>query len=114
MRARRCSRIEPMRGSAIFDIVRYSVTKISVSQSSCDGKVCLSNGGNGRACPPAGTSTDVPVGAVSLAITDSEGYALPPSEGEQQQQCDQQRKDAERLGDREAEDEVAELALRGR
>src|ERR1700736_875531 len=39
---------------------------------------------------------------------------LPPSEGEQQQQCDQQRKDAERLGHREAEDEVAELALRRR
>ena len=34
-------------------------------------------------------------------------------EGEQQQQGDQQRKDAERLGHREAENEVAELALRG-
>src|ERR1700681_1960189 len=100
-----------MRGSAISDIRRKTATKVSASQSSWDGKVCLSNGGNGRACPPAGTS----VCAVSLAITDSDGYAdLPPSDREQQQQCDQQREDAERLGHREAEDEVAELALRGR
>src|SRR5260370_36304870 len=34
-------------------------------------------------------------------------------EGEQQQQGDQQRKDAERLGNREAENQVTELALRG-
>src|SRR6266853_3794120 len=34
-------------------------------------------------------------------------------EGEQQQERDQQREDAERLGDGEAEDQVAELTLRG-
>src|SRR6266852_5421196 len=36
------------------------------------------------------------------------------SEGEQEEQRDQEREDAERLGHREAEDQVAELALRGR
>ncbi len=35
-----------MRGSATRDISRYSATKVKVSQSNCDGKVCLSNGGN--------------------------------------------------------------------
>src|SRR6266853_1116834 len=35
-------------------------------------------------------------------------------ESEQQQERDQQREDAERLGDGKAEDQVAELALRGR
>src|SRR6185437_4860893 len=35
-------------------------------------------------------------------------------EREQQQQCDQQREDAERFGDGEPEDQVAELALRRR
>src|SRR5262252_6385709 len=36
------------------------------------------------------------------------------SESEQQEQRDQQREDAERLGHREAENQVAKLALRGR
>src|SRR5436305_7969825 len=34
-------------------------------------------------------------------------------EGEQEQQSDQQREDAKRLGHREAENQVAELTLRG-
>src|SRR5215471_2054626 len=34
-------------------------------------------------------------------------------ESKQQQKCDQQREDAHRLGNGEAEDQVAELALRG-
>jgi len=38
----------------------------------------------------------------------------PTLEREQQQERDQQREDAERFGDGEAEDEVAELSLRGR
>src|ERR1700761_5416503 len=36
------------------------------------------------------------------------------SEGKQKQQSDQQREDAERFGHREAENQVAELALSGR
>src|SRR5205807_6610757 len=37
-----------------------------------------------------------------------------PSDREQQQQRDQEREDAKRLGHREAEDQVAKLALRRR
>ncbi len=35
-----------MRGGATIAISGYSATKVKVSHKSCDGKVCLSNGGN--------------------------------------------------------------------
>src|SRR6516225_891676 len=74
--------------------------KVSASQNSCDGKCCASNGG--KACFSPGAS----VWAVVSAIRQSEP--------EQEEARDQQREDAERLGDGEAENQVAELALRRR
>src|SRR5215468_5727643 len=74
--------------------------KVSASQNSCDGKCCASNGG--KACFSPGAS----VWAVVSAIRQSEP--------EQEEERDQQREDAERLGDGEAENQVAELALRRR
>src|ERR1700675_4165580 len=74
--------------------------KVSASQNSCDGKCCDSNGGNGRFAP----------GASVWAVVS----AMRRSEPEQEQERDQEREDAERLGDGEAENQVAELALRGR
>src|SRR6185503_11789107 len=74
---------------------------VSPSQTSWEGKCCVSNGGN-PGCP-AWPSVLADVSAM-MARLDSE----------QQQERDQQREDAERLGDGEPEDQVAELALRGR
>src|SRR5690348_18077146 len=74
---------------------------VSPSQTSWEGKCCVSNGGN-PGCP-AWPSVLADVSAM-MARLDSE----------QQQERDQQREDAERLGDGEAEDQVAELALRRR
>src|SRR5262249_56528282 len=74
--------------------------KVSASQNSCDGKCCASNGG--KACFSPGAS----VWAVVSAIRQSEP--------EQEEERDQEREDAQRLGDGEAENQVAELALRRR
>src|SRR6516164_4403111 len=74
--------------------------KVSASQNSCDGKCCASNGG--KAC----FSLCASVWAVVSAMR--------RSEPEQQEQRDQEREDAQRLGDGEAENQVGELALRRR
>src|SRR5580692_11604731 len=74
--------------------------KVSASQNSCDGKCCHSNGGNACFSPEAS------VWAVVSAIR--------RSEPEQEEERDQEREDAQRLGDGEAENQVAELALRRR
>src|SRR5581483_1718669 len=86
---------------------------VIASQTSCEGKVCGSKGGNAPLCPSDGCS----VCAVVVAIARSAcGGSVPPGllEGEQQQERDQQREDAERLSHGEPEDQVRELALRGR
>src|SRR5262245_8547582 len=97
---------------------------VSANQNSWEAKVVGSNGGNPLPCSLDGIcSTDVMGSAFFWAIANSAPYAAarpPPAFGlpcqmlqcEQQQQRDQQREDAERLGHREAENEVAELALR--
>src|SRR5262249_5041308 len=97
--------------------------KASASQNSCEAKVCESNGGNPRPCSLAGIST-VPAGSAlswAMAVPISFGGWLPPphsvlgsAEGKQQKQCDQQREDAERRGEGEAENQVGELSGRGR
>src|ERR1700751_231258 len=74
--------------------------KVSASQNTCDGKCCDSNGGN--ACFSPGASVWAVVSAIRR------------SEPEQEEERDQEREDAQRLGDGEAENQVAELALRGR
>src|ERR1700756_48023 len=74
---------------------------VSANQTSCDGKYSLWNGGN-SVCP----AWPLVLAVVSAMIT-RVGF-------EQQQERDQQREDAERLGDGDPEDQVAELALRGR
>src|SRR5579872_5246891 len=73
---------------------------VSANQTSCEGKCCDSKGGN--AVCPAWPSLLAVVSAMTARL-----------DAEQQQQRDQQREDAERLGDGEPEDQVAELALRG-
>src|SRR5262249_45606173 len=108
IRRRRASRVEPTRGKATRDIHRESAMKGSASQNSCEAKVCESNGGNPRPCSLAGIST-VPAGCAlswAMAVPISFGGWLPPphsmlgsAEGKQQKQRDQQREDAERLGD---------------
>src|SRR5215472_6386973 len=88
------------------------------SQKSCDGKVSRSKGGNGAFCGEPGASVCAVV--FSAAIDRSRRAAdlgPPPTRGlenEQQQQRDQQREDAERLGEREAEKERVALAARRR
>src|SRR6188768_1602837 len=89
------------------------------SQINCDAKVSFWKGGNAGLAPPWAW-----VCAVFVAISRSSGQArsgklrapsrLSALEGEQQEKRDQQREDAERFGHREAENQVAELALRGR
>src|SRR3984885_15923349 len=96
----RLSNIRPIRGNAIRDISTYSRMKVSASKNSCDGKCCDSNGGNACFSPEAS------VWAVVSAIR--------RSEPEQEEERDQEREDAQRLGDGEAENQVAELALRRR
>src|SRR6266571_9529117 len=76
-------------------------TKVTASQTSWDAKVSFWNGGKPGLWPPEGTSVCALVASAIFKC-------------EQQQERDQQREDAERLGDREAEDQVAELALGGR
>src|SRR5580700_3555343 len=98
------------RGSATFATSAYSATNVIASQTSWEAKVSFWNGGKAGLWPAEGTS----VCAVVSAMIRSAPLPRHGSEREQQQQRDQQREDAERLGDREAEDEVAELALRGR
>src|SRR3984893_12744401 len=117
-RRRRSSRIDPMRGSAIRDIKRYSAMKVSASQMSWDAKLWASNGGNFRPCSPAGIcSVDAMDCALFWAIVLPSGRlraGRSELEREQQQQRDQEREYPERLGHREAEDEIAKLALSGR
>src|SRR6516164_11741398 len=74
--------------------------KVSASQNSCDGKCCDSNGGNAWLSP----------GASKWAVVS----AIRRAEPEQEEERDQEREDAQRLGDGEAENQVAELALRRR
>src|SRR5215470_12873330 len=97
--------------------------KTSASQNNCEAKVCESNGGNPRPWSLTGTST-VPAGSGlswAMAVSISRGGLLPhthsmlgSAEGKQQKQRDQQREDAKRLGDGEAENQVSELSGRGR
>src|ERR1051325_6491219 len=75
------------------------------SQVNCDAKECASNGGKPPPCSLLGTCS-MPVLCAGSAIVS------PILQREQQQQRDQQREDAERFGDGEAEDQVAELTLR--
>src|SRR5665213_2262262 len=76
------------------------------SHTSCEAKVCDWNGGKAPWPPSAGCSV--------LALCAGSAIARFALQREQQQQRDQQREDAERFGDGEPEDQVAELALRGR
>src|SRR2546423_10646586 len=92
------------------------------SQTICEANVSFWNGGKPPPCSPAGTwPVDVIVvwfcAMIKLGGAATRPRRLPAPKGlerEQQQQCDQQREDAERFGHGEPEDEVAELALRGR
>src|ERR1044072_4741974 len=77
------------------------------SQMSWEAKVSLLNGGNGGL--PPGCSV-----RASVTIVLPRAFRCSGLEREQQQQRDQQREDAERFGHGEPEDQVAELALRGR
>src|SRR5216683_257745 len=94
---------------------------VIANQKSCEAMVSRRKGGN-CPCPPEGTSV---CACVLSAIGHSSDHAAgrrphredrvaDPLEGEEQQECDQQRKDAERFRYREPEDEIAELTLRSR
>src|SRR5258708_7936464 len=80
------------------------------SHTSCEAKVCAWNGGK-PPCPPSALCSVLAV-CFGSAIVGS-GVFAPVLQREQQQQRDQQREDAERFGDGEPEDQVAELTLRG-
>src|SRR5215207_6795579 len=76
---------------------------------SCDAKVSLANGGKAPLACAAGAA---PVVAwVGWAKARLRALAL---DDEEQEQRDEQREDAERLGHREAEDQPRELAVGGR
>src|SRR5437016_12349634 len=95
--------------------------KVIANHSSWEGKFSFWNGGNGPLWPSDGTSVCALVSSAT-ARSNAQGPAPPglsqiiggASNREQQQERDQQREDAERLGHRKAEDQDAELALRGR
>src|SRR5687767_215929 len=117
----------PTRGSAKRDTITYSSTNAITNQNSCEATVSFWKGGNG-------SFAGVPVAPVVVGVAACAGVKINPisapksvwpagpqgpaqrvrSECEQQQQRDQQREDAERFGHGEAEDQVAELGLRGR
>src|SRR3954452_14963194 len=95
------------------------------SQISCDANVSFWNGGKPPPCSDAGMCSRVSVCvaffcAIALSQADTEPFGtafnLVPCvlDCEQQQQCDKQREDAECFRHREAEDQVAELALGSR
>src|SRR5947209_450241 len=86
-----------------------------------EANVSFWNGGKPPPCSLAGTcSVDVVVfwfcAMIKLggAALGRPGPGTKDLEREQKQQRDQEREDAHRLGHREPEDQVAELALRGR
>src|SRR5689334_13003409 len=87
------------------------------SQKICEANVSFWNGGNPPPCSPAGTCSVVATVfwfcAMINASPERQGRPVTGSQREQQQQRDQQREDAHRLGHREPEDQIAELALRG-
>src|SRR5215831_14945944 len=97
---------------------------MSANHSSCEAKVWALKGGNPLPCSLAGTSTDPTGSALPWAIAVSMGSAPRSAtahafdawstEGKQQKQRNQQREDAKRLGDGEAENQVGELSGRGR
>src|SRR6266481_5911506 len=88
------------------------------SHSSWDAKVSFWNGGNPPPCSEGGVASvpveRVPVEWFSAMAGLRSAVRASSLESEQQQERDQQREDAERLGDGEAEDQVGELALSGR
>src|SRR5438105_11899056 len=99
---------------------------------SCEAKVSLLNGGKPPPCSDAGTCSVVSICLLFGAIAGSKtclpkrirgrirrrvaacaGLDRVRSENEQEQQRDQQREDAKCFRHREAENEIAELALGG-
>src|ERR1700742_1884404 len=91
------------------------------SQTICEANVCFSNGGKAALGPP-GCSVCALVAVFWFcamikargAESDAPVDPLLSLEREQEKERDQQREDAERFGHGEPEDQVAELALRGR
>src|SRR3989304_6226163 len=101
--------IPPIRGSATFAISTYRMTKAITSQVNSEANVAGSKGGKVPLLPDGCSVREL------VAILGTKPRL--PIDGlqrEQQQQRDQQREDAERFGHGEPEDQVAELALRGR
>src|ERR1041384_5641717 len=86
-----------------------------MSQTICDGYVSDCSGGNAGLLPPGAAV------CAFVAIVDSSGKAAISrrlvafaSDAVKQQKRDGEREDAHRLSHGEPEDQVAELALRGR
>src|SRR5215469_1192915 len=94
------------------------MTKVRKSHISCEAKVSVWNGGNPLLCSPAGCVVCVVVSGMASFHAPSRrlhrGAAPAGLQREQQQQRDQQREDAERLGNGKTEDQVAELSRGGR
>src|SRR5712692_5805454 len=94
--------------------------KASASQNSCEAKVSLSSGGKVRWVPPGTSVCVLVVAAIGCSRIDAAAVIAARSsphaalEDEQQEHGNREREDTERLGHGKAEEEVCELALRGR
>src|SRR5436305_851422 len=87
--------------------------KVTTSQNSCEGNVSFWNGGK-ISLAPAGASVCAVSAIYPLRCVPPNRPVAVEARGLnriEQQQCDQQREDGERLGHRETEDQPRELAV---
>src|SRR5436190_17056325 len=131
MRSRRSARMPLIRGIANFERIQKRRTKVMASHKSWEAKVDASKGGNDLCSAGVSTSVPGPIGVGSptasgigvcvsaILVSPFAASGQPPAAetgcglAEQENERDEQREDAERLGHREAEDQAAKLPVSG-